>query len=905
MTRPSSPIWDRWEEVDRLFAAAMERPPDERLAFLEQEAGNDRDLLDLVLGLLRAEASSAGLFEQPERLALPGFLEDLAGRSAIPGKIGRYTIVRELGRGGMGTVYLAIHEGEGFRQKVAVKVLRRGVDTEDVLRRFVSERRILASLSHPNIARLHDGGATQNGRPYLVMELVEGEPITSYCDRLRLSVRQRLELVLAVADAVSAAHAKLIVHRDLKPSNILVTAEGHVKLLDFGIAKMLDPEVEGERTRTELRLLTPDHASPEQIRGEPVTTATDVYQLGVLLFRLLTGQRPYRVEGSSPQALTAIAQGLEIQPASRAVSAASDREDIAEARSTSAPRLQRTLRGDLDTIVGKALSYEPGRRYPSVAQLADDLGRYLSGRPISARPDTFPYRARKLLRRKPWVAPVVALITAFLAIYLGTSLRYSQQLEEERNAAQLEADRALEVQGFLVDLFASADPFAPADSGRGREISVIEALDLGVERLGASLGDQPEIRASLLAAIADVYLGLGEPDRALTLAEEALDLQQSLSGPASREIRDSLGLLARTYDYQGDFDTAGGLHRQQLDQALAAEPVDIEEIAAARVQIGRHLLRIPRWDEAEAQLRSASELAEREELPEVQVEALFLLAEAQLNLEKMAASERTARRALMLAEKTHGSPSAATAVARSQLATTLSGQGRAEEAETVFVDAVAELEKTLGREHERHLSTLNNLGLLWLNHGKPELAEGAFLKLIEIGERVRGADHIEVGRFLQNYATVLVWSDRPDEAAPIYERASAIFRESLPPDNYQRALPLLSLSGIYLDQGRAADAEGVSREALELLKTALPEAHAITAVAACRVGRALTALGRASEATPHFDLAVATLAEEGGPPKYRHECLTAAAERYEGVGEEPRAEELREIVRGLEQLLDL
>ena len=320
--------------------------------------------------------------------------------------------------------------------------------------------------------------------------------------------------------------------------------------------------------------------------------------------------------------------------------------------------------------------------------------------------------------------------------------------------------------------------------------------------------------------------------------------------------------------------------------------------------MGRHLLRIPRWPEAEEQLRSASALAEREEILEVQVEALFLLAEAQLNLEKMTDSEQTARRALAFAEEVHGPSSTVSAVARSQLATMLSGQGRAEEAEEEFVAAVAGLETTLGREHERYLSTLNNLGLLWLNHGKPELAEGAFVELIEIGERVRGIDHIEVGRFLQNYATVLVWTDRPDEAVPIYERASAIFRESLPPDNYQRALPLLSLSGIYLDQGRATEAEVVSREALELLENALPAGHAITAVAACRVGRALTALGRATEATPFFDLAVATLAGESGPAKYRHECLIAAAERYAAMGEEPRAEELRETARGLQRLLD-
>ena len=627
--------------------------------------------------LLEVEQDSAGQLETPEAGLSRRFVEELAQKPPSR-QIGRYTLVREIGRGGMGSVYLAEHEGDGFRHQVAIKVLRRGVDTEDVLARFVNERRILATLTHPNIAQLHDGGATEDGQPYLVMELVDGETIAAYCDRNRLSVRERLKLVLEVIEAVQAAHAKLVIHRDLKPSNILVTQEGHVKLLDFGIAKLLDPEADAALTRTGAYLLTPDHASPEQLRGEPVTTATDVYQLGLLLFRLLTGATPFRTGVSVAARLEELANRIDVPRPSVTVSAAGDLPEVAEVRSTHPSLLRRTLAGDLDTIVCKALQTEPEMRYSSVERLGEDIRRYLAGAPISARPATLAYRTRMFARRNPWAIAAATVLAIAIAL-CSSCFRFATPTRSrlERNAAQMEAERAQEVQRFLVDLFASANPYRPADPDVGRQITVVEALDIGAERVEASLGESPEVRATILSTVSGAYQDLGAFERALPLREEALELQRSLYGSASRPVRDSLGNLATIRSEIGDRDAASELHERRLELALAAEPADVTEIADARTRLGLHLWTLTEAEEAEKHLLAAVDLAAGADvMPETVAESTRALATVQRALDRLELSEKTARRAIELAQSTFGEESTDAALAQATLAATLSTMGR-------------------------------------------------------------------------------------------------------------------------------------------------------------------------------------------------------------------------------------
>ena len=861
------PDHHRWHQIDDLFARALDHPASGREEFVRRSAGNDAELAGAVLALVDAERHSRGLYESPGAAVSEGLISGLAAGGTAPTRIDRYVLVREIGRGGMGTVYLAEHEGDGFRQKVALKILRRGVDTDDVLRRFVNERRILASLAHPNVARLHDGGATPDGRPYLVMEFVEGEPITGYCERHQLPMRQRLELVLQVADAVRAAHAALIVHRDLKPSNILVTVDGRVKLLDFGIAKLLDGEPEADHTRPGVFVLTPDHASPEQLRGEPVTTATDVYQLGVLLFRLLTGVS-YRVRA--------------------------DAHEIPRASAVAPPQLRRALAGDVDRIVGKALQAEPERRYASVEELSRDIRRYLDGRTISARPETLAYLARTWLRRHPWVAPVAFVLAAFVTVYGATLIRHTRALERERNEATFQAERAQEVQRFLADLFGSANPYAPADPERGKQITVAEALDLGVERLRTSLTDRPAVRAAILSAISQTYQDLGVFDRALPLREEARALQASLYGAASREVRDSLGALAVLRAARGELDAAGALHEQRLALAAAAAPPDVAEIASARIRFGRYLMTVSRAGDAEAQFEAVMELAGGGQVSPADLgEATRSLADAQRMLGRLAASEESARRAIELIDATAGEHSIAGALARGSLAQTLGELARFDDADALFQAVIDRLERLHGPNHFDRLTTMSNLSVLRLSAGNVAGAEVLLREIVEIGRRIYGERHPTVANYLQNHATALVRLGHLEEARVTYERVADIYREALDPGNHLRALPLLSLSGIHLAQERPARAEALAREALGILREALPAGHFITGVAECRVAQSLVALQKPADAGPLYASSIEALTATTSVPAYRRECLSAAAAFYQTQGNTDEADRLR------------
>ncbi|MEZ5417297.1 MAG: serine/threonine-protein kinase [Vicinamibacterales bacterium] len=884
----------RWRAIDSIFVAALDCDPAERAAHVRTAASGDTALYEAVMALLAAEQASRGRFEPPRVPVAEVFPAEVSRRRGGLPAIDGYALLRELGRGGMGTVYLAERAGEGFTQRVAVKVLRRGMDTGDVPGRFVAERRVLASLSHPNIARLHDGGTTADGRPYLAMEYVEGEPLDGYCDARRLTVRQRLALALDVAAAVSAAHAALVVHRDLKPSNILVTADGHVKLLDFGIAKLLDPGRDGApHTRTGVFLLTPEHASPEQLRGDPVTTLTDVYQLGILLFGLLTGVAPHSRTTRSPEELRDATASRDAARPSTVTDTGAGAEARAAARSTTPAHLRRTLTGDLDTIVAKALQPDPRRRYPSVEALARDIRRFLAGRPISARPDTLAYRTRTFLRRRPWVGPAAAVAAAVLGVYVTTVVRHAAALERERNAATEQAERAQEVQRFLVDLFRSADPYAPADPALGRGITVVEALSVGTARLDAALADRPAVRASILSAIAQVYQNLGVLDRARPLRENALALQTRLYGRASREVRDSLGALALIRGEQGELDAARELHEQRLTLAEAAQPVDAAEVADARIRLGRHLMSVSKAQDAEPLFLTVLDRGDADALPAaVRVEATRALADVQRVLGRLDESEQTARSAVALVDRSLGAGSVSGALARGTLAQTLGLMGRVNEADALFVEAIATLARTLGATHAHRLATMSNLSALRLNSGDLAGAEALLGETVAIGERVHGPRHPSVAGYLQNHATVLVQLGRTDEARQHYERVAGIYRETLSVDNHARALPLLSLAGLDLADERPAEAEASAREALDILERALPEGHPITSVAECRVARALMAQRREREARPLFERATAALIPASSVPEYRRECLEAAVTLHRALGDTAAAARL-------------
>jgi serine/threonine-protein kinase len=487
---PAQPSDSRWRQADRILDEAVDLPPSERLAFIRERCGEDLELRELVERLLARcdndddELTPGGALAG----ALAGALElDLERDTRLEGsRVGRYRVLRELGRGGMAMVYLAERADGEFRQLAALKLMQPGTDSGHMIERFHRERQILADARHPNIARLLDAGVSEDGRPYLAMEYIEGEPIDSFCDLRRLSVNQRLWLFLEVARAVDHAHRNLVVHRDIKPSNILVTADGDVKLLDFGIAKLLE-DGPGDVTRTHLRAMTPAFASPEQIEGGPITTATDIYQLGMLLYLLLAGGWPYpRGTGSDAAMMLAICREPPIRPSTAAAGRGgvetvpggpgSTIAEIATRRATSPGRLRRELAGDLDTIVLTALRKEPQRRYGTAAQLIGDVERYLEGRTISARPDTVRYRLRTFVRRH---TAATATATASLALVVGLVAFYTHRVGAERDHARLEASKAGEVADFLTRLFQVSAP----TRSRGESVTARELLDRGADRI--------------------------------------------------------------------------------------------------------------------------------------------------------------------------------------------------------------------------------------------------------------------------------------------------------------------------------------------------------------------------------------------------------------------------------------
>src|SRR5690606_8890662 len=468
-----------------------------KLPAAEAELGESlTDYAETVLAELAGEASG-----EPHDSALP-----------LGGRVGAYRLVEEIGRGGMGTVYLAERDDAEFEKRVALKLVKRGMDTDDILLRFRYERQILASLEHPSIARLYDGGAAPDGRPYLVMEYIEGEPITRYAERHQLGIEERLRLFVGVCGAVAFAHRNLVVHRDIKPSNILIGSDGSPKLLDFGIARLLDPAAPDAMplTRTGLRLLTPEYASSEQRLGQPATTATDVYALGLVLYELLAGTR------ADPERL-------------HRPSTVATREDV-----------RRRLRGDLDTIVLRALADDPERRYASADQLGDDIERHLGGLPVHARGDSVGYRTGRFVRRHRVAVAAAALVVLSLVTGLGAAVVQAERAAGERDVAQQERARAEQISTFVLDLFSASDPLA-ADGGD--TLRVRQLVDRSVDRVRAELATQPQLQAQMLITLGRVYRNLGLYGRGEELLVEALDVARA--DPAlAREQAEATASLA-------------------------------------------------------------------------------------------------------------------------------------------------------------------------------------------------------------------------------------------------------------------------------------------------------------------------------------------------------------------------
>jgi serine/threonine protein kinase/tetratricopeptide (TPR) repeat protein len=851
---------ERWQQIEEIFVAALEQPPEDRSPFVVNSCGSDQELANEVQSLLDSSESAGDYFaDLADKAGVPSVddtgPEDLAGKV-----IGSYRLVRLLGRGGMGAVYLAQRDDRQFEMQTALKLLPLGMDSEESRHRFLLERQILARLEHPGIARLLDGGVADDGTPYYVMEHIEGTAIDEYCDENRLTVAQRLELFTQVCIAVQHAHQNLVVHRDLKPSNILVARSGDVKLLDFGIARIIshDQEERGTTFTQRASPMTLAYASPEQVRGEAITTATDVYALGVLLYKLLTGKQPYVVPASSPSDAERVICTTEPPPPSTVIrresKAASDEATgpvasriAAEVRGTTTDRLGRELAGDLDTIVLMALRKEPSRRYASVSLLAEDIHRYQQGRTVTARKDSLGYRtSRFVMRNKIAVAVATGFVVLLVALAI-LAVSYAVTTAAQSRAIAQEAETTEQVSALLVDLFKTADP----SQVFGDTVRVRTLLDQGADKIEATLRDQPEIGAELLGVLGQVYNNLGLYDEEIELREHAVSVLRQTHANGSIELAEAIEGLAWAHYDRRTFDAAEPLFSEALlvYENMGADPLDA---ASARQGLAVSLRELGQPDSAELLMQ------------QVVVTHRRLLGEHDLK----------------------------TVDALMNLAFVLRAQDNLDSAELVYQSAISEL-RVHGDSGARLLSpALNNLAYLYRTQGNYEQAEPLYREAVQLEQQFGVAPNVIL--LLNNLASTLDMQGKAEEAEEVLREALDVAKSHWPDGHWRIGSGYGVLGQFYMLGGDTAAAEPPLRTKVDMYTELLGADHAWTAAAKATLASCLGALAQYDEAERLLLEGYSALrASSGEDSRYTQDALRRLVALYERWGKQDQAARYR------------
>jgi non-specific serine/threonine protein kinase/serine/threonine-protein kinase len=731
-----------------------------------------------------------------------------------PLRLERYRVLQKIGEGGFGEIWVA-DQLEPVRRRVAVKVLKAGMDTKAVLARFEAERQALAMMEHPNIAKVLDAGQTERGRPYFVMELVKGEPVTDYCNRHTLGTRARLELFLPVCAAVQHAHQKGIIHRDLKPSNILVSEQdGHPvpKVIDFGIAKATNAALTERTVYTQQGQLigTPAYMSPEQAEmgGLDVDTRADVYSLGIVLYELLAGAPPFSPETLATAGFSEIQRIIrEVEPQrpSTRVGGASGAA-VADQRRTTLRGLTRELREDLDWIVLKAIEKDRTRRYTGPSALARDIERHLHHEPVEAGPPSKRYRVRKFVRRHTLGVGVAVTALLGLLTVAATMTVQARRIARERDRVAVEARTASEVSEFLIDLFEVSDP----GEARGNTVTAREILDEGAARIREDLDAQPVVRARLMGVMARVYRALGLYDPAEPLARESLDLRR-------RELGD---------DHP---ETLGALH----------------DLATQRWNQGR-------YDEAEPLFQEAME-RERRVFGDDDPRTLRLMNSA-ANLYsdqgRYADAESLYVQVVDARRRTVGDDDRETLRALGNLALLYYDEARYDDAEPLYLETLERQRRVLGDDHPETIDTMNNLGILYWAVGRFDEAESVYSQALEARLRVQGPDHPRTLGTMNNLALLKHYQKKYDEAEPLYRETLEGKRRTLGPDHHQTMNSMINLALLYNHQERWEESETLYRQALEIAQRTLGEDNPETLTTRLNLAILFVNTGRYDEAEP-------------------------------------------------------
>ena len=819
---------DQWTRAKQILDALLDADPEDPATWLDEQCPDDPALRREVESLYRAFeegtlSTAAHAADWMDEDATASDVSDLQGR-----QIGPYRLTEEIGVGGMSVVYRAERAGEDFEQTVAIKLLQRRLHSGDAEQRFRAERQVLASLDHPNIAQLHDGGVTEGGRPYLVMEHVDGTPLSDYADANDLSLQERLDLLNQVLEAVQAAHRQLVVHRDLKPSNVLVTETESgpmVKLLDFGIAKLLDDSmpVTAPQTETGHHLMTPSYAAPEQVTGADVTTRTDVYQLGVLAYEMMVGTRPFDLSGKSLTEVERIV--LEEEP---------------PVPSERAEATAGGLQGDLDTILQKALRKEPGRRYRSVEALAADLERHRAGTPIEARPATIGYRAKKFAKRHRWG---VGVGIAFLALIVvaGTMLvRQRNRAQRSAERARQEAETAEEVSQYLADLFRATDP----EETRDKTLTPRDLLQRGEKQID-QLDDQPAVQAQMLQLIGKIYRDRGEYDKARSLLERALAAADSLYGSPHSEVATTLSILAELEKDDGRFDRADSLYHEALQMRKTTLGPTHSRVAESLNDMAVFEYTLDRYSKAESlytealAIRRANDEQMNEEGAAKTLGNLALTYKAQGKLHR---ADSMYRDVLSTQREILKSPHPDIAETLNKLASVQEDLGHYATADSLYQETLSMKKQLFSPTHPQLAVTHNNISTLAYKRKRYQKAASHMKKALQIDRKVHETAHPNIAMSLSNLGVIRRRQDRFEKADSLFRRSIAMKRKTLGDKHPSLAYTLHGLGDLLVERGYVEDALPHYQETRSILKnrTSVDSVHVATQTAA--LGRAYTHL---------------------------------------------------------------
>lgn len=887
-------------QVKRLFEAALEKAPSERDLFMEGLGSADPDLRKKVESLLVAEVDVDSVTVEKSTAIRP-----LSPDTKPADRSGPYHILREIGEGGMGVVYEAHQEGP-VRRNVALKLIKWGMDTKAVVARFESERQALALMNHPNIASVYDAGATPEGRPYFAMEYVQGIPITEYCDKHRLTIKERLELFIQVCEGVQHAHQKGIIHRDIKPSNVLVAVQDDKpvpKIIDFGVAKATSQRLTELTVATELGQLigTPEYMSPEQaeMTNLDIDTRTDVYSLGVLLYELLVGAQPFDPRELRAAGLVEIQRKLRedepLRPSTKVSGLGAASTTSASNRRVDVRTLERQLKGDLDWITMKALEKDRTRRYETANAFALDLQRYQANEPVRARPPSSLYRFASFARRN---RREVVAATAFLTLALGFAVTYSLNVTTARDRANQEALKAQAINDFMQKTLAAANPL----TGDGRNVTVVQALDKAVGGIETSFANELDVQAAIKRTIGNTYRDLGRLDDAEVLLVSALEMRKDLFGGLHPDVAESVHDLAHLKDVRGDYVQAAELYREalRLNRELGDKEDDI-----ARILNGLAWVMFELSDYETAERFSREAIALRRELDDEQTREmagclnnLALIVEAQGDFEE---AEKLYRRVLFIEENILGREHPNFATTMSNLGLLLSDTKGHDAAEPYLREALAIRRKALG-EHPDTAVSLSVLGSVLIDAGDLAGAEGVLREALQMQRRVLGDQHMSTAASLNNLANVLEKVGKYEEAEPLYRESIAIKRNEVG-DHPDLAISISNLAHMLAKKGDNGEADALHQEACSILQKIHGENHWMPAHCGSLYADFLTKVGRYDEAEARLLKSYSILRETLG---HNHRRTVNAVERlvalYEAWGKPKEAAEYRALLEEAEEI---